>query len=92
MGYFDGVLKKVEIKKELQRIIEEVQENPYYRRIDMPKSIFIRVDSVNDETEKVSMTNQYTSFSMGILEFCDAHEHLDLDEDIEAAKDLLEGK
>lgn len=87
-----GIFKDVKIKKVIEEITGEIEMNPYYKRIDMPKPVFIRVDSIDRENKKVTWTNQYTSSSLDIMKFREVHEHLENEDDILEAMELLEGK
>ena len=82
MGFF----KNEVAKKELKDLLEI---HPYFRRIDMPKPILIRVDSFDRKTGKVSWTNQYTSSSSDFKDFLKSHEHLTNDDSILDAKILF---
>lgn len=82
MGFF----KNEVAKKELKDLLEI---HPYFRRVDMPKPILIRVDSFDHKTGKVSWTNQYTSSSSDFKDFLKSHEHLTDDDSILDAKILF---
>lgn len=85
MGVFKEIVTKKQRREELDN---QLSVHPYYKRIDIPKPIFVMVQEVLGYT--VSWKNQYTESSQDILEFCNTHQHLESDEEIIEAMLLFE--
>ena len=85
---FEKILKVKELVKKLNG---EIKISPYFKRVDMPKPIFVRVDDVSPDGD-VQWTNQYTSSSSNIVSFYQVHEHVTDDDSILEAEILFEGK
>lgn len=86
-----GVFKEIVTKKKLiEQTKGELEVHPFYKRIDMPKPIFVKVDKL-DSSGKVHWTNQYTNSTLDIEDFCLAHRHLEDDDSILEAELLFEG-
>ena len=87
-----GVFKEIVTKKKLiEQVRKELESHPFYKRIDMPKPIIVRVDKL-DTSGKVHWTNQYTSSTLEIEDFCLVHRHLEDDDSILNAELLFEEK
>ena len=86
MAVFNFLKKDVAFKA----IENELQVNPYYKRIDMPKPIYVKVDNLNSKTKMVEWHNQYTSNVLGVLDFANTHKHLESDDEILEAMELFD--
>ena len=72
--------------KELKR---NQEENPYYKRIDMPKPVLVKVNGIDSEKKIIEWSNQYTSSNSEILDFCASHVHLTDEDEILEAMELF---
>jgi phosphoenolpyruvate carboxylase len=80
------IFKKEEALKELKKNIEE---HPYYKRIDMPKPVLVKITELNSDKKIVNWSNQYTSSKSEILDFYSTHQHLTDEVEILEAMELF---
>lgn len=82
MKFFKKDLALKELKK-------NQEEHPYYKRIDMPKPVLVKVNSIDSEKKIIEWSNRYTSSKSEVLDFYTNHVHLTDEDEILEAMELF---
>ena len=79
MEIFNNILTVKETDATFTKLLKE---NPYFKRIDMPKPVYVKVHEYIEKTRTVFWKNQHTNSKSTLLDFFKTHEPLLLDEEI----------